>query len=98
MIICAAVKTTFINHLGEEVTVVGSGHRHGNCLDTMTKCGAPMLKHRWNEEQGFMTNVGKFLNRKEAFKHALKCGQLSATTRQFKKERNEDELYSEDLY
>ena len=98
MIICAAVKTTFINHLGEEVTVMVTGHRHGNCFDTMVKCGVPMPKNRWDEEQGFMTNTGEFLDRKEALKHALHCGQLSATARQFKKDRNEDELYSEDLY
>lgn len=98
MIICAAVKTTFINHLGEEVTVVVTGYRHSNCFDIMTKCGVPMLKDRWDEEQGFITNTGEFLNRKEAFKHALYCGQLSTTTRESKKDRNEDELYSEDLY
>ena len=98
MIICAAVKTTFVNHLGEEVIVMVTGHRHGNCFDTMVKCGVPMPKNRWDEEQGFMTNTGEFLDRKEALKHALHCGQLSATARQFKKDRNEDELYSEDLY
>lgn len=98
MIICAAVKTTFVNHLGEEVTVMVTGRRHGNCFATMVKFGAPMPKDRWDEEQGFMTDKGDFLNRKDAFKHALYCGQLSATIRQFKKDRNEDELYSEDLY
>ena len=98
MIICAAVRTTFVNHLDKKVTVMFTGHRHYNCFKVMEKCGVPMPKYRWNEEQGFMTDRGEFFNRTDALKHALECGQLSATTRQFKKDRNEDELYSEDLY
>ena len=98
MIICAAVKTNFVNHLGKEVTVMVTGYRHGNCFDTMVKCGAPMPKDRWDEEQGFMTDKGDFLNRKDALKHALECGLLSSTIRNFKEDRNEDELFSEDLY
>ena len=98
MIICAAVKTSFINHLGKEVTVMITGHRHGDCFETMAKCGVPMPKDRHDEEQGFMTEKGDFLNRKDAFKHALECGQLASTIRYFKETRNEDELFSEDLY
>ena len=41
---------------------------------------------------------GHFYNRKEAFKIAINCGQLSASTRQLKREKCELELYSEDLY
>lgn len=49
-------------------------------------------------EEGFLTNKGEFLNRTEAFEHAMNCGQTSATTRQYKRDRHETELYSEDLY
>ena len=39
-----------------------------------------------------------FYTREDAFNLTLANGQLSASTRQLKRERNEKELYSEDLY
>ena len=95
MIICAAVKIKYVDSKDNIQQLTICGHRHSNCF---------RIKHRldnkhtqWSEE-GFINHKGEFLDRKEALKHALECGQLSATTRQFKKDRNEDELFSEDLY
>lgn len=51
-----------------------------------------------NVTEGFIDNKNNFLDRKEAYKHALECGQLSATTREWKRAKGEYELYSEDLY
>lgn len=98
MIICAAVKTTFINNKDETVTVIIPGLRHGDCFELMQQINIPLRKDRWDEEQGFINHEGKFLNREEALKHALEIGQLSATTKQRKLIHHENELYSEDLY
>lgn len=43
--------------------------------------------------QGFVTDDGKFLDRKEALKHAIACGQLKD-----KKYKPDDALTSEDLW
>ena len=95
MIICAAIKIKYVDSKDNIQQLTICGHRHSNCF---------RIKHRldnkhtqWSEE-GFINHKDEFLDRKEALKHALECGQLSATTRKFKKEQNEDELYSEDLY
>ena len=48
--------------------------------------------------QGFLTSSGDFLDRKEAYTEALRCGQLSAEDRHRKSLKDEIELYSEDLY
>ena len=49
-------------------------------------------------EEGFLTDKNVFLNRADAFHHAIASGQLSATTIHYKKQNKEIELYSEDLY
>lgn len=46
------------------------------------------------EVQGFLTDTGQFLNRKEAFKHVVECGQ----TLLVHPSRIEGTLYSEDLW
>ena len=48
--------------------------------------------------EGFITTKGKFLDRKEALKHAKKCNQLSQSTLWAMKDNDQQELYSEDLY
>ena len=48
--------------------------------------------------EGFMDAQHNFSTREDAFNLTLVNGQLSASTRQLKRERNEKELYSEDLY
>lgn len=98
MIICAAIKTTFVNNKNETVTVVIPGLRHGDCFNLIQQINIPLRKDRWDEEQGFINHEGEFLNREEALKYALAIGQLSATVREYKRTHNENELYSEDLY
>ena len=94
MIICAAIKVT-MNNIAKTEHIV-CGHRHGDCFQTIA-----MLNDNWKfcqREEGFMTNTGDFLNRCEAFEHALRCGQLSQSNRWYKEDHKENELYSEDLY
>ena len=49
-------------------------------------------------EEGFIDNKNNFLDREGAFNHAIDCGQLSAVTREYKRQNHETKLYSEDLY
>ena len=95
MIICAAIEIQ-IEKLPYKTII--PCWRHCKGYEIIRDFGFKPNKGYKIEAEGFMTDKGDFLNRKDAFKHALECGQLSATIRQFKKERNEDELYSEDLY
>lgn len=94
MIICAAIKLKGLTNTTKLVSTVICGLRHGDCLKTISQFDLDVVE----EEQGFIDHTGTFLNRKEALAHALACGQLSATTRWYHEDHNQDELYSEDLY
>ena len=87
MILCAALKLN---------DVIIPCHRHHNGYEILHELG--VKNYRGNIEEGFITTKNEFLNRKDAFNHAIECGQLSAVTRQYKREKFETELYSEDLY
>ena len=95
MIICAAIKIQMKNL--DEPTIVPC-FRHGN--------GFAILRDLVQDRnaygatiQGFINHKGEFLNREEAYIHALECGQINAHDKQFREERNwSNELYSEDLY
>lgn len=89
MIICAALRIKGTN------TVIGC-IRHGNGYSALHDLRPEI--HYTEVEEGFLTDKNVFLNRTEAFIRAVNCGQLSATTRHYKGEKNENELYSEDLY
>ena len=96
MIVCAAYKLTMNNAAGTEIIICG--HRHHNCLATIAQ-----LNSNWvgaKKVDGFINHKGEFLDRKEAYRHAEECGQLSATNRWFHEDekRGSIELYSEDLY
>ena len=75
------------------------GRRHHNCFITVTTCafiftgkGDVTLKiNKLYKQtiQGFLTNLNRFVNRKEAGKIAFKSGQIKKET---------DCLMSEDLY
>jgi len=86
MIICAAVAVSFQRN-GKTVEAVIPGWRHSSCWELMATLGVP------NDRQEV-----EFLDRLEAFEHALVCGQLSDTTLVSKQERRERALYSEDIY
>jgi len=82
-IIAAAVK---FNKDGEEFIIMGK--RHHNCFEIAYQAG---LRRPWEDEQGFMTDKFDFLNRYEAFNHAVNCYQL-------KSKCSISCLYSEDLW
>lgn len=63
--------------------------RHHDVLDWMRKNGAD---HR-GSVQGFINNYGKFLNREEAFKIAMKAGQILDLNN-----TRSEVLFSEDLW
>lgn len=95
MLICAALL----------VQVEGLDHqtilpciRHGDGFKILQDLGyAPKTKYKVLK-QGFIDRNGIFLDRVEAYEHAIECGQLSLATEWYKKDTNEVELYSEDLY
>ena len=89
MIICAAIKD---NATG----AVFGGIRHGNIYEAMH--AAHILISYTNVTEGFLDEKNEFHDRKDALEIAMNCGQLSASTRQLKREHCESELYSEDLY
>ncbi len=73
------------------------GHRHGQCIWTvyaltgLRSCtNAPDATGE--EEQGFLTNFNRFVDREEDAKIALACGQIEKLNYSTK------ELFSEDLY
>lgn len=72
-----------------------------NDTETIQKYGNLNVKYGWHEDsliksettQGFLTNKGRFVNRKEAFEIAWKAGQLDSDINS-----PEGTLFSEDLY
>lgn len=97
MIICAAIDITFVNSKDEIVNLIVCGHRHGDCFKTIRQLDN---KHTQWTIQGFINHKGEFLDRKEAYKHALECGQISQHAKWYREDSNDntEELYSEDLY
>lgn len=95
MVICAAIQVTFRGKSNIEKTVVIPGWRHSSYWELMSPLGVPADRQ---EVEGFLTHTGDFLDRYEAFAHALMCGQLSDTTRAYKASQGERQLFSEDLY
>lgn len=95
MIICAAIKVPF-ERGGRPVETVIHGLRHANCWELMADMG--IQANRTEVVEGFIDSQNRFLDRYDAFNHALICGQLPATVRACKAERGERQLYSEDLY
>lgn len=89
MIICAAIKDT-------RTGAVFGGIRHGYIYSAMHDAGITPPHEKAIE--GFLDEKGHFYERHVACAIAMSNGQLSATTRQQKRDRGESELYSEDLY
>lgn len=94
MIICAAIKIQ-LNNLDHPTIIPCWRHAYGygelNDLVPDRSAYGKII-------DGFINHKGEFLDRKEAYKHAVECGQLNQTVRWHKFDHNEDELYSEDLY
>ena len=89
MIICAAIKDT-------RTGAVFGGIRHGFIYSAMHDAGITPPHEKAIE--GFLDEKGNFYDRYEAYDIAMTNGQMSATTRQHKRDRGEKELFSEDLY
>ena len=89
MIICAAIKDT-------RTGAVFGGIRHGFIYSAMHDAG--ITPPREAAIEGFLDEKNNFYNRYEAYNIAMTNGQLSATTRQHKRDAGERELFSEDLY
>lgn len=88
MIIAAGI---LVEKDGEKCLFMGK--RHGNCIEQFAFCNFRMPFHK--SIQGFVTDKFEFLDRVEAKKYAIECGQLIAGTEEFP---NSTELYSEDLW
>ena len=94
-IICAAIQITEI-----DLKCTGKvfyGHRHNHCLDAMKgELSWTMNRQQMSgiqNEQGFVTTEGRFVDRKEGLKIALENDQVIDKT-----QIRGDNLYSEDLY
>lgn len=84
-ILCAAIidknKLDAAGH-----TLIYCGHRHNNIL--WQSKDVPRDPYA----QGFLTNKGRFVDRKEALRIALEAKQIEAP------QYNDNQLFSEDLY
>ena len=89
MIICAAIKDT-------RTGAVFGGIHHGDIYSAMHDAG--ITPPRAAAIEGFLDEKNNFYNRYEAYNIAMTNGQLNATTRQYKHDKGERELFSEDLY
>ena len=90
MIICAALLLE--NEKKEPVILPCWRHGIGYQILHDLKVSAKVLA------EGFINHNGQFLDRYDAFAHAKECGQLPQSTRWYKEDNREVELYSEDLY
>lgn len=64
-----------------------TGIRHAECI--LKVIGNDSSIRVFQEEQGFVTDAGVFLSRKDAAEHAFICGQI---------DKKLDTLFSEDLW
>lgn len=89
-IICSAIKIT-------ETEKIYYGHRHNHCRDAMNgELSWTMNRQQISKvknEQGFITNLNRFVGREEALQIALKNNQVKNL-----KEVRGNQLHSEDLY
>jgi hypothetical protein len=103
-ILCAAIwykdltTQTFLPKNIDRGLVV-CGHRHGHCIDIMSKLGQLRSVQFGPDsvgesEQGFLTNTNRFVDRLEALEIAKKSNQLKAD--EYIHERIG--LFSENLY
>lgn len=85
MIIASAIK---FYEIGYEYPTIMTGHRHPDIFRAMFLKGISYDKT--TAVQGFLTDDNRFLDRYEAKKYAIKCGQILGS--------DYAELYSEDLW
>lgn len=93
MILASAVKF-YIGKTNKEVVLCG--HRHCNIFEQLQLLGFEPQKGYKEIEQGFIDDRNNFLTRREAFIHAIDCGQIEF--RMGRVSSLKGELYSEDLW
>ena len=77
MIIASAIMF-YIEKTDKTVTLCG--RRHGDIFAQLKALGFEPRKGYKEIEQGFIDHKGNFLNREQAFDHAVKCGQVTEQT------------------
>lgn len=95
MIVAAAIK---INDL---ILTMPKPARHPDILRQIGRLYAPEDRPPRSfeqEMQGFITDKGIFLNRRDAYLHAMQCGQGTPCRRRLPHDYDGDELFSEDLW
>ena len=73
MILGVAVK------IGDLMIALPRPKRHSDCIEMLQSLGISndyLTTPGWSKNQGFYTDEAKYLTRPEAFKHAVRCGQL----------------------
>ena len=98
MVVCAALR---IDTNTEDDPIVICGYRHSDCYQTLWELNSQFSKDARAQgliTEGFLATGNRFMDRYVAYCEALNCGQLSAANREYKSDRHENMLYSEDLY
>lgn len=98
MILCAAIKI-HIDKTDKDVII--PCWRHGKAYTMLRDLGFDAKDGYKEIEQGFITTENMFLNREEAYQHAVMCGQISQTAKWYKEDHDNSykiELFSEDIY
>ena len=92
LIVCAAIRFELIDHYIETRECILPMVRHYS-PDAHKTLNLLSYEYEYKEiEQGFITNKGRFVDRKEALEIAKANNQIRHKT------GGSDELYSEDLY
>lgn len=94
MIICAAVR---IKKKDSEDIITIHCMRHHYAFEILRDLG---FKHKDYTvvDEGFITHKGEYIERHEAYFHAVECGQLCAQLRYDIQESGSTVLFSEDLW
>lgn len=100
-IVCAAIKFTprfTPDNIKKDIILPcprhGDGYRNFAHISNMLTGNCKPFD--WNKEEGFIDEIGNFYTREKDFE--LVKDSLPASLIFFKVQRNETELYSEDLY
>ena len=86
MIICSALKD-------RDTNAIFSGVRHADIYEMLHN-----LDYKIDAIEGFVDEANNFYDRFEAYNYAVEHHQLPRTVWEWKSEKHERELYSEDLY
>lgn len=85
-ILCAAIKLSVKEN---EPSVIVGGYRHKDCIESAIRLG--YTHYISQNEQGFITSTGRFVDRKEA-------KNIARTAKQLIRDSNNEKLMSEDIY